>query len=143
MTVIEEPRKLVLDPAKSAQRNKTLNQACQAARILADFNAQDTLVLDLTKITPIADYFVVATGSSPRQMQAISEDVRVTLKKQGSLSIGTEGDSNSSWILQDYGDIVVHIFTPEARKLYDLEHLWADAPHVNWEAIAPPPAPRV
>jgi ribosome-associated protein len=96
---------------------------------------RDTLVLDLTGVTPIVDYFVVTTGASGRQMRAIAEEADRVLRKLGSRPFGTEGDEGSSWILHDFGDIVLHVFSPEARKLYDLEHLWADAPQVDWKSV--------
>ena len=103
------------------------------AKVADDYRGKDTLVLDLTKITPIVDYFVLTTGTSRRQMHAIAEEVDRVLQLEGSSRIGVEGYQNSTWILQDYGDIVLHVFTAETRTLYDLEHLWADAPRVDWE----------
>lgn len=92
-------------------------------------------MLDLTDVTPIADYFVIATGASGRQMRAIAEEVDRLLKANGSRPMGIEGKDDSQWILHDFGDIVLHVFSPEARQLYDLEHLWADAPRVDWKAV--------
>ena len=102
-----------------------------AARVLDEFRGQETVVLDLTKVTPIVDYFIVTTATSSRQMRAIADEVSRVLKQQGSRPRGVEGQESGTWLLQDYGDIVVHIFTPETRKLYDLEHLWADAPRMD------------
>jgi ribosome-associated protein len=125
------------------QRQRGLQQACLAARALDDFRGQDTIVLDLTGITPIVDYFVVTTGTSSRQMRAMAEEVHRVLKQEGSKRIGLEGAEGSSWILQDYGDIVIHIFTGEGRDLYDLERLWGDAPRVDWKSHCPPtPRPQ-
>ena len=138
-----QPQMAALNLQRQPQLQHTLEQACLAARVLEDTRGQETLVLDLTQVTPIVDYFVVTTGASPRQMKAMAEEVHQTLKKSGSRRIGSEGEENSPWVLQDYGDMVVHIFTADARKLYDLEHLWADAPEVDWRAIAPPIAPRL
>jgi len=98
-----------------------------------DYRGRDTLVLDLTSITPVFDYFVLTTGTSRRQMHAIAEEVDRILKAEGSSRQGIEGYANSVWILQDYGDVVLHVFAPEARALYDLEHLWADAPRIDWQ----------
>ena len=86
-------------------------------------------------MTPIVDYFVLTTGTSKRQMHAIAEEAQKWLKSDGSHRLGLEGLETSSWILQDYGNVVLHIFTEEARKLYDLEHLWADASRVDWRAV--------
>ncbi len=143
----EVPVDAVSAPPMSASRRKqldrTLQQACLAARVLEDTRGQDTLVLDLTGVTSIVDFFIVTTGSSSRQMKAMAEEVHKTLKHEGSKRIGFEGEDSSQWVLQDYGDIVIHLFTPDARKLYDLEHLWAEAPRVDWKAMAPAVAPRV
>ncbi len=92
-------------------------------------------MLDMTNVTPIVDYFILTTGSSRRQMHAVAEEVdRVLEAEEGSQRIGLEGYESNSWILQDYGDIVLHIFSPEARSLYELERLWADALPVDWKA---------
>jgi ribosome-associated protein len=90
-------------------------------------------VLDLTAVTPIFDFFVLTTAGSPRQMRAIAEEVNRVLTAEGSKPLGTEGADSSTWVLEDYGDIVLHVFTAAARSLYDLEHLWADAVRVDWQ----------
>jgi ribosome-associated protein len=95
---------------------------------------KDTLVLDLTEVTAIVDYFVITTGSSGRQMRSVSDEIERTMRAAGSRSRSIEGQDDANWILEDFGDIVLHVFSPAARKLYDLEHLWADAPRVNWQA---------
>ena len=80
------------------------------------------------------DFFVITTGTSGRQMQAIAGEVSRVLKAAGSRPIGMmEGEPSSGWVLQDFGDVVLHIFSGEARRLYDLERLWADAPAVDWQ----------
>lgn len=103
------------------------------AKIADEFRGQDVVVLDLTEVTPIVDFFVIATGSTRRQMHAIAEEVDRILSARGSSRVGLEGYRESSWILQDYGDVVLHVFTEEMRKLYDLERLWADAPRIEWQ----------
>jgi len=94
---------------------------------------KETLVLDLTGITPIADYFVITTGASGRQMRSLAEEADRVMREQGSRPLGVEGHDGASWILHDFGDVVLHVQSPEARKLYDLAHLWADAPRVDWK----------
>jgi len=118
----------------SEARSRSLKAACLCAKAAEDTRGKDTLVLDLTDVTPIADYFVITTGASGRQMYAVAEEVDRVMRSSGSRPRGVEGQKDSSWILHDFGDIVLHVFNPEARKLYDLEHLWADAPRVNWKA---------
>lgn len=77
---------------------------------------------------------MITTATSARQMRAIVDEVDRVLTSEGSRRIGTEGATTGTWILQDFGDIVLHVFTAEARKLYDLENLWADAVPVDWQA---------
>jgi ribosome-associated protein len=115
-------------------RLRSLKAACQAARTAEDLRGKDTLVLDLTDVTPIVDFFVITTGSSGRQMRSLAEEVERMMGSHGSRARGIEGQTDANWILHDFGDIVLHVFSPEARKLYDLEHLWADAPRVDWKA---------
>jgi ribosome-associated protein len=117
----------------AARRNASIRQACLCARIADEYRGRDTIVLDLTGVTAIFDFFVLTTAGSPRQMRAIAEEVQRVLSAEGSQSLGTEGADSATWVLQDYGDIVLHVFTPAARSLYDLEHLWADAVRVDWQ----------
>jgi ribosome-associated protein len=106
------------------------------ARIADEYRGKDTRVLDLTGVTAIFDFFVLTTATSDRQMRAIADEVDRVLSAEGSRRLGTEGTATptNTWILQDFGDIVLHVFTAEARKLYDLENLWADALPVDWQA---------
>ena len=117
----------------AARRNASIRQACLCARIADEYRGRDTIVLDLTGVTAIFDFFVLTTAGSPRQMRAIADEVQRVLSAEGSKSLGTEGADSATWVLQDYGDIVLHVFTPAARSLYDLEHLWADAVRVDWQ----------
>jgi ribosome-associated protein len=89
--------------------------------------ATDIKVLDLTGITSFADYFVICTGANQRQVQAISDEVGMQLKKAGELPISVEGYTQAEWVLSDYGDLLVHIFSPKAHAYYDLERLWRNA----------------
>ena len=85
-------------------------------------------MLDLTGITSFADYFVICTGANQRQIQAISDEVHLQLKRQaGELPISVEGYEQGEWVLADYGDLLVHIFSPKSRDYYDLERLWRSA----------------
>jgi ribosome-associated protein len=103
-----------------------------AVRAAESKKAADTLVLDLRGITSFADFFVIATGANPRQVQAISDEVGLQLKQQaGELPFSVEGYSQAEWVLADYGDLVVHIFSPKAREYYSLERLWRSAKTVE------------
>lgn len=116
-------------------RERSLEHACLVAKIADDFRGRETVVLDLTGVTPIADYFVITTGTSGRQLHGIADEVRKTLKTRGERPLGEEGYETASWILVDYGDIVLHAFLPEARQMYDLERLWADATPIDWKGV--------
>jgi ribosome-associated protein len=139
--------KLSEKPTSSAPRTKALYQsslanALAAAQIADQLRGQNILVLDLTGITSIVDFFVIATGTSQRQMHAIADEVNRKLKHEdGNRRISIEGyRTEGNWILTDYGDVVLHVFTAEGRLLYNLEQLWADAPRIDWQkAINPLP----
>ncbi len=92
--------------------------------------AEDIVVLDIGKVSSFTDTFVVCSGSNTRQNQAISDEIQTTLKQEGVRVAGIEGFQNAEWILMDYGDFVVHVLSPEARKYYDLERLWRKAPRI-------------
>lgn len=101
-----------------------------AVRAAESKKATEIKVLDLTGITSFTDYFVLCTGANARQMQAISEEIGMKLKDRGELPISVEGYKDAEWILVDYGDFLVHIFSPRARAYYDLERLWRNAKSV-------------
>ena len=84
----------------------------------------DVKVLDLTGFTSFTDYFVICTGANGKQMEAIAEEVGLQLKKRGELPISVEGKEGAEWVLCDYGDFIVHVFSPKSRQYYDLERLW-------------------
>jgi ribosome-associated protein len=115
--------------------NVAQDVACSCALIADERKADDVIVLAVGSLTVLADYFVIATASNERQMRAIAEEVRQQMKNQHHPAIGVEGDAASGWVLIDVGDVVVHLFTPEARSLYDLELLWGDAPRTDWQAV--------
>ena len=103
-----------------------------AARTASSQKATDIRVLNLTGITSFADYFVICTGGNQRQIQAISDEVNLRLKREaGELPISVEGYEQAEWVLADYGDLLVHIFSPKSREYYDLERLWRSAKTVE------------
>jgi ribosome-associated protein len=120
-------------PAVVAPATDALDRACLCARVAADNKARDVVVLDMRGVTPIYDFLVLTTGASRRQMHAIAEEVDDAMRDVGDRRLGIEGYEASRWIVQDYGDVVVHIFDAEAREYYALEDLWADAKKVDWE----------
>ena len=115
--------------------SRSLELALAAAKTAADNRATDVAVLDLREITPLFDYFVVATGTSRRQLHAISEDIdRVLQEEWGEKRDGIEGYRESRWILLDYGNVVIHMFDQETRDYYALEQLWSGARVVDLPA---------
>ena len=120
--------------AASGKTERSLQLALAAARTAAENRGQEIVVLDLRKVTPVFDYFVIATGTSRRQLHAMSEEIDHALEEGvGDKRMGIEGYQESRWILLDYGDIVIHLFEPETRDYYAIEHLWARAKRVPLE----------
>lgn len=98
-----------------------------AVRAAESKKASDIRVLDLSGITAFADYFVICTAANARNAQAIADEVGMRLKQAGELPSSLEGYNQADWILADYGDFLVHIFSPKSREYYDLERLWRNA----------------
>ncbi len=112
---------------------ESLELARRVAQALDGKKAQDIKVLKVYDLTVLADYFVIASGTSATQVGALADEVEYKLQTQGIRPSRVEGASTRSWILLDYGGVVVHVFYPEARDFYDLERLWADAQPVELE----------
>jgi ribosome-associated protein len=94
---------------------------------LSEKQAEDILLLDIRQVASFADYFVIASVGSSRQMEAVLESVEQALKPDRPALLGREGKPGSGWVLLDYGDVILHLFAPEERAYYDLEGLWAAA----------------
>lgn len=118
-------------PGRSAE---ALENAIACARIADDNRAKDVLVLDLRKATALVDFFVISTATSRRQTNAVAEESDQAMKRRGEKKLGIEGVEEGKWVLIDYGDFVVHVFSPEARAYYALEEIWGDADRVSWQA---------
>ncbi len=97
-----------------------------ALRALDDKKAMDVKVIDIHEVSVLADYFVIASGSNQNQVQAMVDNVEEMLTKAGYEPKQIEGTRNSSWILMDYGDLIIHVFDEENRLFYDLERIWRD-----------------
>ncbi len=115
-------------PAKTLETEDAVTIAARAA---SDKKATDLVVLDLRKAASFTEYFLICTGASTRQVQAVSNAVEEALLKSGKRPLHIEGYSSTEWILLDYGDFIVHVFGPASRRFYDLERLWRDAPRVE------------
>ena len=100
-------------------------------KIIEDKKGDDIKVIDISKISSIADYFIIAGANNINQVQAISDEIDFILGKEGLLPKAVEGNKNATWLLLDYNDIVVHIFLKEDRVFYDLERIWRDGTEVE------------
>ncbi len=98
--------------------------------VAADRLAEDILLLDLRGLAPFADYFVIMSAESSRQIEALEQDLSQTLKGAGVARHRREGTAASGWVLLDFSNVIIHIFSPEEREYYDLERLWQRAPQV-------------
>lgn len=114
----------------------SLEQARRIAALAQEKLAEDVVILDMRPECSFTDYFVIATGRNPRQTAAVWDEVHTQLKKDKLLPANVDGVREGAWIVADYLDVVLHVFTPEARAYYRLEDLWSDVPAVALDAAA-------
>lgn len=128
--VSDKPRESAAVSRNNPQRS--LDLALAAARVAAENMGTNIVVLDMTNHTALFDYFVIATGTSRRQLHAICDEIDHVLEKDmGDERMSREGFDESRWIVLDYGTVVIHVFDDETRSFYSLENLWADAVNVD------------
>ena len=134
------PKQIALsqnDPARAAARaavridDDSQRTAVAAARAALEKKAENLVILDLRGISGYADFLVIGSGTSDRQLEAIADSVDKELSAQGHRVIGSEGQRGGRWVLLDFGDVVVHVFHQDERMHYDLDGLWADAPRIE------------
>ena len=113
------------------------------AEAAEDKKAENLVILDVTGVTNFTDYFIIASGTSDRQVQAIADSIQEKMKGHKILPIGIEGYSEGKWILMDYDDVIIHVFYEPIRELYDLEKLWHDAKKVRRRKTTPKNPPRL
>jgi ribosome-associated protein len=112
-----------------------IEQARRIAALVHDKLGRDVVILDMKPVCAYTDYFVVVTGGNPRQTKGIWDEVHEKMKNEnGLIPLAVDGVQESTWIVADYSDVVLHVFTPEAREYYRLEDLWDDVPHETVEA---------
>ncbi len=111
--------------------NQSKEMTKLAIAALEDKKANDVRVIDIAGVSVIADYFVIASGSNTNQVQAMADSVREALGRAGHEPRQVEGYGSANWILMDYNDIIVHIFSDESRTFYDLERIWRDGKEVS------------
>ena len=135
VTIVPEVNTISPSPPTVEQTNHPgLRRARIAARVAAENRGRDIVILDLRELTCIFDFFVLVSGTSRRQLHAISEEIdRVLEQELGDRRMGIEGYEESRWILLDYGDVVVHMFEPETRAYYAIEELWGQAKRIPLE----------
>jgi ribosome-associated protein len=122
---------------KTVSENKTERDTVSEAkfvtgvRSVADQKAEDVVVLDVSKLSSFADYFIICHGQSNRQVSALAEHVQEAMAFAGFKPFGVEGQREEAWILIDYGELIIHIFLKSLREFYDLERLWSDASRIS------------
>ena len=120
-----------------SKRLESIDHAKRIAALAHEKLASDVVVLDMRPVCSYTDYFVVCTGRNIRQTKAIWDEVHETLKREARLiPRSVDGEREASWIIADYLDVVLHVFTPEQRAFYRLDELWGDVPSVEVEAAA-------
>ncbi len=118
-------------PADKRDTNPEETALALARRIVdlaSDKKAADIVLLEIRELTTLADYFVICSGTSERQLNAIAGGIADSLRDEGIKPVGREGSSNAHWMLIDYGSVIVHVMAPPEREFYQLERLWAEAP---------------
>jgi len=124
-------------PRKAKEKDTARELAAAAARIAQHDNCQDIVVLDLRGVSPVTDYFVIATGTSDRQIRSVAEDIADHGRKIGQKLWKMAGEDTAEWLLMDFVDVVVHLFDEGHRRYYDLELMWGEVPKVRWKARTP------
>lgn len=116
--------------------NNLFNAVKAAYKALDDKLAVDIKVLEIGKLSPMADYFIIASGNNANQLKAMADTVEEALYKAGYKLSHSEGMQTKSWLLLDFGEVIVHLFTKEQREFYNLERIWADAKEISAEELA-------
>lgn len=122
-------------PPRVLERSR--QTAILAAQALAENGGLDVVVLDMSGLTALFDFFVIATGNSQRHLYALADDVDAKLKAElNDRRMSTDGETSGRWVVMDYGTVVVHLFDEETRQFYSLEALWGDAPRIDLNRVA-------
>jgi ribosome-associated protein len=124
----EEP--ILVDPERVEIPAEAAELAHRIVEIAADKKGSDILMLRTAELTTMADFFVICSGRSDRQVQALAGAILDELREDGIRPLGTEGRASARWVLLDFGSVIVHVFAPEEREYYGLERLWGKAAQV-------------
>ncbi len=119
----------------SMENNKSKEMARLAIQALEDKKAEDIKVIDISEVSVIADYFIIANGTNRSQIQAMSDNVEETLGRAGYPLKQIEGYQNANWVLLDFNDVIIHIFDKENRLFYDLERIWRDGKLIETDSL--------
>jgi ribosome-associated protein len=136
--VAESPSETQTEDESNSTESPDLPGWLVVARAAEDKKATDIVVLDLRNVTTFTDYFVICTAANPKQMQAITDDAALQMKRQGEPVQSIEGYEGGEWILSDYSDILLHVFNEKSREFYSLERLWKEATRVEIPPAAEP-----
>ncbi len=124
---------------RQSTREESVQLAVEIARAADSKKAEDVVILDISRTLGIAEFFVICTARSKKQVAVVAEACELAARRLGSRGRPLEGEE-TGWVVGDFVDVVLHVFEEDARRFYDLEHLWADSPRIEW---APAPAPGV
>ena len=135
--IASEPTILSRQPrVPDAQRLAAARQfAIESARHFAHTRCENVVVLDMQGLSPITDFMVIGTGTSPRQMRTVIDQLEEIADPKGHRKISRSGDDSGQWIVTDFVDVVCHVFSPEARNYDDLDNLWGDAKRIEWQEV--------
>jgi len=121
------------DALRGGGGQQTQQFVVEAARLLNDLHFQDVQILDLRGLSDVTDYVLIASGTSNRQIRSVSSEVGKLAKSMGQDRFGLDQDEQSTWLVLDFVDAIVHLFDPVTRAHYDLEMMWGDAPLIRWQ----------
>jgi ribosome-associated protein len=131
--VKEEPAKRPAPKNLAEQQEAARKFAIEAARLAQNTRCHGVVVLDMIGLSPVTDFYIIATGTSARQMRSVVDDIDELAEAHGFGTFHRSGYEGETWIAVDYVDVVVHLFSQDARLYYDLENLWGDAKKVEWK----------
>ncbi|MFG0331165.1 MAG: ribosome silencing factor [Phycisphaerales bacterium] len=111
--------------------------AVEVAQLMSDLKCEDVIVLDVRGLSQVTNFVIIGTGTSERQMRSVGEDIGELGQDHGHDVFRANQDRSSNWVIVDFVDVTAHLFEPNSRAFYDLEHLWADAPRIQWRRERP------
>ena len=120
---------------KSSDNTTPLDLGLEITKLIRDRNCENIRVLDISDVSPITDYFIIATGTSDRQLRSLSDEIERLGKNLKQKVYKVAGRESGDWIVMDFVDVVVHLFNQELRAYYDLELIWGESPYVEWEKL--------